>query len=116
MGKAKQKITKRREVRVSSNAYQNIYEITHYIAIEKQQPLNAVKVSNAIYATMEHLGENPFAFKEYEELPTKTKIYRKAICLSWLIIYKITVTEIIILGVIHQAKNPSKIEALRKVK
>jgi plasmid stabilization system protein ParE len=77
------------EVRVSVNALQNIEEISGYIAFVKQQPLNAVKVGEALFATIDHISVNPFAFWECEELPTKGKIYRRATCLSWLIVYRI---------------------------
>lgn len=116
MGKTKKTVTKTREVRLSTNAFQNIYAISSYIGLNQQQPLNAVKVTNSIYAAIDRIGENPFAFKECKEIPTKTKMYRQAVSLSWLIIYKITTTEIIILGVSHGARSPSEIKTLRKVK
>ena len=85
-----------------------------YIGITRQQPLNAFKVSIAIERAIEKIGQHPFAFRECEEIPTKTKIYRKAICLSWLIIYKITSTEVIILAVIHSSRKPSMIKSAKK--
>jgi hypothetical protein len=53
---------------------------------------------------------------EGEEIPTANKIYRKAICLSWIIIYKIKPAETVILGIIHGHRRPSRIKSLRKVK
>ncbi len=115
MGPQKETI-KTRQIRVSTNAFHNIYEISRYLAFINKQPLNAIKVGDAIFKTIDRIEQNPFAFKECEQIPTKTKMYRQAVCLSWKIIFKITVTEIIILGVIHGARNPSKIKALGKVK
>ena len=43
---------------------------------------NAIKIGDTIFNTIDRIAENPFAFKECEELPTKNKIYRKAICKS----------------------------------
>jgi len=78
--------------------------------------LTAVKVGDAIFAKIDRIARNPMAFKECVEIPTKTKMYRRAVCLSWIIIYKLTDAEIIILGIIHGARRPSKIRNLRKVK
>ena len=88
MGKSKKAVTKTYQIRVSNFAYQNIDEIISFIAFENQQPLNAIKVSEAIENMIVKISQNPFAYKECEQLPTKTKSYRRAVCLSWLIIYK----------------------------
>jgi len=90
--------------------------VTGYIAFVSQSPASAIKVGDAIFATIDRIGKNPLAFKECEELATKSKMYRRALCYSWVIIYKITDTEIIILGIIHGARRPSASKKLRKVK
>jgi hypothetical protein len=59
---------------------------------------------------------NPSIFPECHEIPTTNKIYRKAICLAWLIIFKIKPLEIVILGIIHQHRRPSRIKRIRTVK
>jgi plasmid stabilization system protein ParE len=104
------------EVRLSQNALQNIDEITGYIAFINHQPSNAIKVGDAILETIDGIAANPFAFRECEEMPTKTKIYRRAVCYSWSIIYKITGNVILILGIIHQSRKPAATKKLRKVK
>jgi len=106
---------KRYQVRVSVNAIQNIEEITGYIAFVNQQPLNAIKVGDALFAAIERISLNPLAFKECEELPTKSKMYRRATCFSWLIIFRIRKEQIQILGVIHSSRRPSRIKSLRKI-
>lgn len=116
MGKEKKDTPETHKIRVLKAAFQDIDEITDFISIDNQQALNAIKVTETIWETINKIKHNPFAFKECELIPTKTKMYRQVVCLSWLIVYKITSTEIIILGVIHVARNPSKIKALRKVK
>ncbi len=108
--------TAAREIRISTSALQNINEITGYIAFIQHQPLNALKIGDAIFSTIDRIARNPFAFKECEELPTKLKIYRRAVCHSWLVIYKITHSEIVILGIVHGKRTPSKIKKLSKVK
>jgi len=103
-------------VRLTENALQNIYEITGYITFINHQPINAIRVGDKIFKTIDYIGQHPFAFRQCEEIPTKNKIYRKAICLSWLIIYKIKHSEIIILGIIHSSRKPSIIKTLKKLK
>jgi plasmid stabilization system protein ParE len=116
MGRKEKAAPKAYQVRISTNALQNIDEITGYIAFINHQPLNAIKIGDAIFATIDKIELNPFAFKECKELPTKTKMYRTATCHSWSIIFKITPGEIIILGILHNARRPSRFRALRKVK
>jgi plasmid stabilization system protein ParE len=116
MDTQKKTTIKTRQIRVSTNAFQNINEISRYITFINNQPFNAVKVGDAIFKTIERIEQIPFAFKECQEISTKTKIYRQAVCLSWKIVYKITVTEIIILGIIHGSRNPLKFRALRRIK
>ena len=101
-------------VRLSVNALQNINEITGYIAFINHQPRNAISVGDRIFETIDHIGQNPYSFRECEEIQTKTKIYRKAVCLSWLIIYKIKPYEIIILGILHSSRKPSRIKAIKR--
>ncbi len=116
MGKSKEKTPKAYSLRVTDNALQNIDNITGYIAYIKHQPLNAIRVGDKIFETINRIEQNPLAFRECEEIPTKTKIYRKAVCMSWLIIYKIKVSEIVILGIIHTSRKPSRIKSFRKEK
>ncbi|HKK81960.1 MAG TPA: type II toxin-antitoxin system RelE/ParE family toxin [Prolixibacteraceae bacterium] len=101
---------------MTENALQNVDEITGYIAYIKHQPLNAVRVGDKIFETIDRIEQKPLVFRECEEIPTKTKIYRKAVCMSWLIIYKIKASEIIVLGIIHSSRKASKVKTLRKVK
>lgn len=89
MGNAKEKAPKAYSIRVTENALQNIDDITGYIAYIKHQPLNAIHVGDKIFETIDRIEHNPLVFRECEEIPTKTKMYRKAVCMSWFIIYKI---------------------------
>jgi plasmid stabilization system protein ParE len=116
MGRKEKATPETYQVRISTNALQNIDEITGYIAFINHQPLNAIKVGDAIFATIDRIAANPYAFKECAEIPTKTKMYRKAACYSWTIVFKITASEIVVLGVIHSARRPSRLKALKKIK
>ena len=69
MGKEREETAQNRQIRVLDAAYQDIDEITDFIAIEKKQPLNAIRVAKAIFLTIDRIELNPFAFKECEEIP-----------------------------------------------
>ncbi|MDR0794036.1 MAG: type II toxin-antitoxin system RelE/ParE family toxin [Chitinophagaceae bacterium] len=116
MDKQKKAVAKTYQIRLSVNAVQNIDEITGYITFIKQQPLNAIRVGDAIFKTISKISERPYAFKECEAIPTSSKMYRQASCFNWLVIYKIENSFIIVLGVIHASRKPSKIKALKKIK
>jgi plasmid stabilization system protein ParE len=116
MGNTKEKAPKAYSLRITENALQNIDDITGYIAYINHQPLNAIRVGDKIFETIDRIEQNPLVFRECEEIPTKTKIYRKAVCMSWLIIYKIKASEIVVLGIIHGSRRASKVRKLRKVK
>jgi plasmid stabilization system protein ParE len=115
MGRAKEEAPKAYSLRLTEKALQDLDNITGYIAYIKHQPLNSIRVGDEILKTIDRIEKNPSAFRECEEMPTINKIYRKAVCLSWLIIYKIKTSEIIILGIIHAHRRKSKIKDLRKV-
>ncbi len=116
MGRKKAAIEKAYQIRLSENAVRNIDEIIDYIALIKHQPLNAIKVGDAIYGAIQEIEINPYIYKECSFIPTKSRIYRQKTCLSWYIIYKIAPPEIIVLGIIHTSRKPSKRKLLRKVK
>ncbi|MGQ1947259.1 type II toxin-antitoxin system RelE/ParE family toxin [Geofilum sp. OHC36d9] len=73
-------------------------------------------VGNKIFEVIDRIEQNPLAFRECEEIPTKTKIYRKAVCMNWLIIYKIKVSKTVIPGIIQGSRRASKVRKLRKIK
>jgi len=116
MDKQKKTTPNAYKISISINAVRNLDEITGYIAFINQQPLNAIKVGDAILETIHRIEQHPYSFKECDLLPTKSKTYRKAVCKSWNIIYKITNNNILILGIIHGSRKPSKLKILKKVK
>lgn len=56
MGRKEKAAPKAYQVRISTNALQNIDEITGYIAFINHQPLNAIKVGDAILAQLTGLN------------------------------------------------------------
>jgi plasmid stabilization system protein ParE len=116
MGGQKKATSKAYQVRLSLNAIQNIDEITGYLAFINHQPLSAINVGNAFFETIDRIGTNPLAFRECQEIPSKTKMYRRTVCLSWIIVFKITDDEIIILGIIHTSRKPARLKIFKKIK
>jgi len=116
MVKSKEETPKSYSVRITDHAFHNIDHITGYIAYIKHEPISAIRVGDQIFKTIDRIEKNPLAFRESQGIPTKNKIYRQAICLSWLIIYKIKASEVVILGLIHQHRRPSCTRGIRKAK
>lgn len=116
MDKTKEVAPKTYSLKVTESAIQNFDNITGYIAYIRHEPLNAIRIGDEILKTFDRIEKNPFSFRECDEISTANKIYRKAICLSWQIIYKIKPEEIVILGIIHGHRRPSRIKSLRKIK
>jgi len=116
MGKKEKETSSSFRLSISLPALNDFDEITDFIAYVNGQPLNAIKVGDAIFDTIEKIRKNPFAYKECEVIPTKTKMYRQAVCMSWVIIYKMMKNEIHVLGIIHGARRPAVIKKLRKIK
>ena len=114
MGKPEKATSKAYQIRFTEKANQHLIEITGYIAFIAQQPTNALKVGDAIIDTVNRIQRNPLAFKEIEELKTVSKMYRRAVCAPWLIVFKVHGDEITILGIIHRSRKVSSIKALRK--
>ena len=116
MGNTEEKAPEAYSIRISDNALRHIDDITGYIAYIKHQPLTAIRIGDKIFETIDRIEKNPLAFRECREIQTKTKIYRQAVCMSWLIIYKVKALQIVILGIIHSSRKPSSIKSLRKIK
>lgn len=113
MGREKAEDSKQYTLEVSEKYFQNLEEIVDYIAFEKHQPLNAVKIGNGINKTMTKIIDNPLIYSECENLPTKTKIYREATYKTWLIIFKLKNNHITILGVLSGKRKTSSFRKLK---
>jgi len=116
MGNKEKETSTPYSVRITENAFQNLDDITGYIAYINHQPLNAIRLGDAFFETIGRIGTNPFAFRECEEITTKNKIYRKAVCQSWLIIYRIKANEVVIIGILYSSRRAANIRKLRKIK
>jgi len=116
MERKKEPVAKNYTVRLTENALLNIDEITGFIAFINHQPLNATHIGDKIFATIDQIAQNPFVYRECDEIPTKTRMYRKAVCSSWLIVYKVKENEITILGIIHSSRKPASIKKMKRIR
>ncbi len=57
MAKQKKTIATTRQIRVSVNAVQNINKITGHIAFVNHQPLNAIKVGDALFSLFDRIQQ-----------------------------------------------------------
>ena len=114
MDKNKKAFTTKYQVRLSENAIENFDALINYIAITNLQPVNAIKVGDAIFERILKIEAFPFNYKECELIPTQTKMYRQTLCFSWYIVYRVVAKQIVILGLIHKSQKPSKRRSLRK--
>ena len=86
--------------------------IVNYIRINSLQ--NSVKFKKQILLKIEAIKQNPKLFPTERYLYTKKGLYRFSIIMkSWKIIYKVTNSKLIFLGIIHTAQHPRKIKNLR---
>lgn len=99
---------------IQPNYYRNLDEIVTHIAFEKNQPLNALKVAEGINATMQKIASNPLMYSPCENLPTQSNIYREARFKSWLIVFKLSRSQITILGVLSGRKKSSAFKKITK--
>lgn len=71
---------------------------------------------NEIWKLVKGLSHNWPFFSECRHLPTKSKMYRWIILESHLIIYRITISEVQVLRIVHSHRSITKIKAARSVK
>jgi plasmid stabilization system protein ParE len=63
MGNSEKETTENYTIRISNNAIQNINDITGFIAYIQHQPLNAIKVGDMIFDTIDKIEQNPLIFQ-----------------------------------------------------
>lgn len=114
MGTEKTTVAKPYSLIIKVNYYLNLEQIVNYIAFEKKQPLNAIRVGEGINKTMIKIVDNPLIYAECENIPTKTKIYREAGYKTWLIIFKVKSNQITILGVISSKQKPTRFKKMTR--
>ncbi|TRX38060.1 type II toxin-antitoxin system RelE/ParE family toxin [Flavobacterium sp. ZT3R18] len=107
MGKEKKGNSESYALTISQKYYEDLEQIVDYIEFVKFQPLNAIKVGDGIQKTMNKIILNPTIYSECENIPTKSKIYRKASYRSWLIVFKFKGDVVTILGVLSGKRKSS---------
>jgi hypothetical protein len=73
-----------------------------------------VKAAAGINKTMSKIIDNPLAYAECENIPTKTKIYREAGYKSWLVIFKVKSKQVTILGVLSGKQKAATFKSLTR--
>jgi toxin ParE1/3/4 len=102
-------------VRYSTQFKEDVIDVYMY-GLETFGKIQAEKYLVNIYRLIESLDVSYSIYPECRHLPTKSKMYRWIILESHLIIYRITVTEIHVLRIVHTHRSITKIKASRRVK
>ena len=106
--------SKKLPIRVSKEFNHDLDQIYIY-GSDTFGTIKAEFYENEIWKLVEGLSYNWQFFSECRHLPTKSKVYRWIILESHLIIYRITVSEIQVLRIIHSHRSATKIKATRKI-
>lgn len=102
-------------VRWVNNAVYQLKAIVDYIEPDSLAASNTIL--DEIITFADSFSQMPMRYPECKELPTKSKIYRNAIyAKKYRIIFKVTSSEVVILGIIHTSRSPSEIKKLRGLK
>jgi plasmid stabilization system protein ParE len=105
--------TSKYEVKISHYAFINLEEIYHYIAFIDFRPLTASEVVSAIEnKILNDISSFPFYFPECPARRTKRKSYRQALCKNYKIIFKIEITTILIIGIVHSSRSRSFVKRI----
>ncbi|WP_166921526.1 type II toxin-antitoxin system RelE/ParE family toxin [Flavobacterium poyangense] len=113
MGRKEVENSKQYTIDITENYFLNLQEVIDYIAFEKHQPLNAIKIGEGINKTMRKIIDNPLIYSECENLPTKSKTYREATYKTWLIVFRIKNFKITILSVLSGKRKTSSFKKLK---
>ncbi len=86
----------------------------NFLYLKNKSPKNALSFAEKIDKNIDAIKQNPKLFPTERYLFTKRGLYRFSLVMkSWKIIYKVTNSKLIFLGIIHTAQHPSKIKSLR---
>ena len=77
MGSTKEEAPKTYSIRITDNTQQNIDDITGYIAFIKYLPLNAIRVGDKIFETIDRIKKSPLVFGNVKKSLPKTKSTEK---------------------------------------
>ena len=101
-------------IKYTQDFINELNEIYQYLSRKESERI-ARKFAKAVDDKTYQIERNPYAFSVEPQLPSKRKIYRRAIVMkSWKIVYRITKHQLTILGIAHGARNPSVIRSFRK--
>jgi hypothetical protein len=102
----------KRKTRIKQQFDEHGREIAKFISKDSKQ--NAEKFVNEVDILTDKIEKCPTAFPPEPYLPTKRNIYRFALVMkSWKIIFKVTNSLLVFLGIIYTGRHPKEIKKLR---
>jgi plasmid stabilization system protein ParE len=99
----------------SVDTFQGLEAIFEYGA-ETFSPTMAQTFVSDLIQELDSLGSKYMQQAECRYLPTKSRRYRMYTFVSYLIIYRITATQIEVLNVIHKSRSIATIRAARNIR
>ncbi len=105
-------MSKKIEIKYKEKFEDDFVEIYGYISEESLQ--NATKFAQEVKEKVNWIIENPMAGQIEMQIHSKQNWYRyKNVMKSWKIVYKITKTLLVFLGIIQTKRHPSETKKLR---
>lgn len=98
-----------RVVNLTELFYNKAADLQAYLA--EHDPAFARRFTTELFDFISDVvAPNPYAFVEYPQRPTPEKAYRRAVFKrTYIVVYKVTDTDLDILTVYHTSQNPDKI-------
>jgi plasmid stabilization system protein ParE len=99
-----------REITLTDYFLAQLAEIQMYIS--EESPLRGRQLTTDLFDFLtDTIAPNPFMFVEYLGKSTVEKLYRRAVFRkNYIVIYKVTDSEILFLTVHHASRNPDSID------
>lgn len=105
-------MSENKEIIYKEEFEENFEDIYEYINEDSEQ--NAKEFANDVKEKVEWIIKNPTAGNVENKIHSKQNWYRfKIVMKSWKIVYKVTKTLLVFLGIIHMRKHPDNIKKLR---
>ncbi|MBN1463413.1 MAG: type II toxin-antitoxin system RelE/ParE family toxin [Paludibacteraceae bacterium] len=105
-------MSKKREIKYKGEFDDDFMKIYKYISEDSSQ--NATKFAQEVKEKINWIIENPTAGQIEIQIHSKHNWYRyKIVMKSWKIIYKVTRTLLVFIGIIHTKQHPNETKKLR---
>lgn len=104
---------KKRKTIIQPNVFNEAENI--YFFIKENSPQNAQNFKKELTTKIDEVELNPEIYPKEPYLSTKNGTYRFALVMqSWKLLFKVTQSLLLFLGIVHTSRHPREIKKLRK--